>query len=51
MKQEVIRKPLADTHTPQTALNERLLRPCVYCVKMFATNLPQQQNGCQSWQP
>jgi hypothetical protein len=21
------------------------------CGKMFATNLPQQQNGCQSWQP
>src|SRR5437868_198112 len=44
----LIRKPRADTHTPQTALNERLLRPCVCCAKMFATNLPQQQNGCQS---
>jgi hypothetical protein len=33
------------------SLNERLLRPCVCCAKMFATNLPQQQNGCLCWQP
>lgn len=45
----LIRKPRVDyTHGPQTVLNERLWKPCECCGKMFAKNLPQQQNGCQS---
>jgi len=44
-------QPRADIHMPQIALKERLWKPCGCCGKMFATNLPQRTNGCQSWQP